>query len=353
MSKSIKINCFYIPKIRQGGLEKIFFNYLLNLSYQNDHKVYVWCDKASESYIPKEISISSIKFNFLSNFRYLRLFNVVFLSYKNSKNYIHCVQYDSLRPLILLARFIPLNIFYHERSYLNSKQVNNLKLKLKKTKKQIRCITVNSQDQLRLFQRYLSDFHIIRLFNPIITNQLIKLKNTYKKRYSNTKVKNIYWSGRTDTQKNFEFIIKNINSIKKIFPSANLVMYLNDLPKKINIDGIIFKKFSSNFLEDTVNNCDLFIITTKYEGFSNLLFELNYLEFPVLCSIHRHGFEEMRNIFNFECFDLDKIQDFEEKLLKFNQKILHKKFINNDSLKNFHFSRSINQFNSLIRNYTI
>lgn len=352
MSKQTIINCFYIPKLRQGGLERVFFNYLLNLSYLKDQKVNVWCDKTSESFIPKEIKISSINFKYLPNDRYARLLNVIFLALKNRKNFIHCVQYDSLRPLMFLARIVSLNIFYHERSYLNSKQIKNLKSNLKKIKSQIKCITVNSQDQFTLFKRYLSDFHLIRLFNPIITNQLIKLKNEFKNRILPTEVKKIYWSGRLDNQKNFEFVLKNIKTIKKIFPSAELVMYLNDIPKKIAKDGIIFRKFSTNFLEDTIINCDLFIITTKYEGFSNLLFELNYIGFPVLCSTHSHGFEEMRNIFKFECFELDKINDFEEKLYKSKEMILHKKFTKNNSIKNFHFIRAVNQFNSLIQNYT-
>ena len=138
---------------------------------------------------------------------------------------------------------------------------------------------------------------IIKLQNPCEINKIIRLSNSKidtktKKLFKNKFILSI---GRLDFQKNYSFLIKSFYHFQKISPKyKNYKLYilgegkdyyaLKKLIKSLKIDNSVyllgFHKNPFIFMK----NCELFTLTSKFEGHSNVLVHSQIMNNKIIAS---------------------------------------------------------------------
>jgi len=125
--------------------------------------------------------------------------------------------------------------------------------------------------------------------------------------------------GRLDYQKNYEFLIEIFHEILKIKPEAIGVIIgegperkkLEDLIKKANLKEKIFLVGEIKNASKYLKGFDLFILPSRYEGFSITLIEVLFAKIPVLASDVGGNQETIGK----DCvFELNNKKEFLEKL---------------------------------------
>jgi len=338
---------FYIPKFRQGGLEKVFTKYLLAISEL--HPVSLICDKSSKFFIDKTLlKGSKLKIIYISDNRFFRLLSLVFLIifiYRNKS--IHLVQLDAFKAGAILGIFLKLNLTYHERTYVNKKDRIIISKLINYQRNSLKKIYVNSEDQKCLFEKEFSNCIIERLHNPIINN-LSVLEQTISKKtiYPNSEIK-IICSGRLDGQKNLEFIYKHAEIIVQKYRNAKIYMYLDDISfsKVSSNEYIKIKKFVTHDFYKELSDKHIAIVNTNFEGFSSQIFEYGIANLKIISTDHKHGLIEMKKEFDINTFEMGNIESLLNSLEKIKIADLNKihKF-NIDWAKNFLVQNSIDEF---------
>ncbi len=338
---------FYIPKFRQGGLEKVFTKYLLAIS--EIHPVSLICDRDSRTFIEKTLlKDSNLKILYISNNRFFRIISFIFLIiflYRNKS--IHLVQLDAFKAGAILGIFLKLNLTYHERTYVNKKNRIIISKLINYQKSSLKKIYVNSDDQKFLFEKEFSNCIIERLHNPIINNPRAFEENISKKSIDpNTEIK-IICSGRLDGQKNLGFIYKHAETIVKKYKNAKIYMYLDDssFSKVHSNEYIKIKKFITYDFFQELSDKHIAIVNTNFEGFSSQLFEYGIANLKIVSTDHKHGFKEMRKEFDINTFEIGNIDSLLDSLEKVKLDDFNK--INNfniDWAKNFLVQNSVDEF---------
>lgn len=310
---------FYIPRFRQGGLEKVFAKYLSNLS--KFKMLTLLCDRNSINYLPEEILRNkSIKCVFLPNTRILRILKLWYYLIGSRESIINAIQSDALRPIIVLGIFFKLDVIYHERTFVSINKLTYLSKLIGFCRKPLLKILVNSEDQRVLFNDVFLDISVDRLFNPIINDDLKHLRSFRADHYTRGPNMRLVCSGRLDGQKNIRFILENAEVICSKTGFSKIIVYLSDWDdvQDYSCKYIELRKFSGSFLQDVVS-LDAALVTTNFEGFSSLIFELAYIGIPVVCNEHQHGFDELNTIFNLTTFKRNNLEELITALQNFKQ----------------------------------
>lgn len=309
---------FYIPKIRQGGLEKVFSKYLSHIVDCKD--LYLVCDSQSEKYIRSlGYRLENKNLFFLPNQRHLRIFFLMFLVVFKWRNHIiHAVQLDALKPLLFIGAFFKIFIIYHERTYVFPEVLQKYKNLLILNKENIKAVTVNSEGQNFFYQNIFGNDKIFRLYNPIISPLLCRARQQRRKlTNSNSDIINVICCGRLDGQKNISFIVDNWTYIKSKLPKFHFHIYLdeNSICKVKSSKGLYFHKFNASdftYLTDK----HIGVICTNYEGFSTQMFEYGYVGMPILSSSHKYGLEEMEEKFEIKTYTNNDVDELINGLIK-------------------------------------
>lgn len=341
---------FYIPKFRQGGLEAIFSRYFGKLLINN--KVLLITDYRSLDYLDKKlVNHEHFQVELISGTRVKKIIDICrILQHYRFKN-IHCVQYDAARLMVLLTNFFHTNIIYHERSYVNNVKLNMLKILNYCSRKPIKVITANSLDQVNLLARKFNTCQNIRLHNPIISEPV---RNDITYTLQQKPRPRFFSVGRFDNQKNIEFLIKNIDMVIHVFGSnIQLDIFLNKesyLRAKdfLPHPAINYCNFEAD-LSKKLHKYDMGIIPTKFEGFSNIIFEAGFAGVPLVINQHDHGLREMEDLFLMEIFNCDDLHTFENALEKVKSYIHSRKTykLKADSLNMFCYARSLAEFSDV------
>lgn len=329
----------YWPKIRRGGVEKSFFQYLNYLSSRNK-QISILCDQESKKFIKKKIS-PKIKRLFLSNNRILRLIQCVFVMYGSEAKIYMSIQLDSFKLLFFLSVLKKIDIYYFERN--NQFLTNQINIFWKwAINASVKKMFVNSEYMRKCFKAFYKG-RIYRIYNPSISKNIINLK--LKKKFNLKKNVKILVSGRNTDQKNLKYILQNIRVIRKVFLKYTIYIY-SDNHINLNIKSplikknVKFKKFDPNIIKN-LKNFDLCIFPSKYEGFPNFLIELCYFNFPVVVSKFA-GHKEFKKMKNCFFFNIENKKSFEVSL----KKIKTKKTFTNPKFhfKNFLYFNSCKDF---------
>jgi len=135
--------------------------------------------------------------------------------------------------------------------------------------------------------------------NPIIINQ-IKGTNSKKNIFTFISV------GRLIDVKNFELLIRAFSKIKSKIKTELIIvgdgkeeLNLKNLVKKENIgDKVIFSGFVNN-ISDFYRRSDCFVLTSRYEGFPNVILEALSYGLPVISTDCKFGPREILSDSNF------------------------------------------------------
>ena len=356
----------FAPFIEKGGIEKNIFiltNYLLN----NLNKVsLITCDKNIGKKFKKNLKIISLNKKFLitnnrliKNFSCLILLIITILSL-NRKCVIFSFQsnlYVTLIAKLLGVRNI-IRVAVYGWMFSSIKRII-FKLILPLSTR----IIVNSKEMKRILKKKLK-VKAEYIYNPLSTKDLDSSKNTKKKFFKDQKNLKILFLGRLVDQKDpftflksLKLISNRINYEALIVGSGNLkdkiTKYINENNLKFKVKLIIFKANPSQYL----NQCDLFILTSKYEGLPNVLLEAQYLKKYIISTNCKTGPKEILK--NGKLGDLINIGNYKKlshNILKYNvnrKKLFIRNKINDAYKETNRFNYKINckKYLKLIKKY--
>lgn len=353
--------CFLIPSLGWGGAERVAFHLLNNLDLNKFELYLIIVYKKRGNYLKNLKKDINITFLEKRQIRY-SLFGI----YKNLKKINpDIVLVFSFDLMMVVGLFI---IHFFKNIYFINRQINIVsKLKFGKIKTFLfkkaiknfdKIITQSSdmtEDLLKVTK--LNKEKIVMINNPIDINIIKILSEKEVPKELNKKNKNLLCVGRLETQKGFDIIIK----IMRLFENENIKLYilgegskrnfLESLIEKYNLENKVFLLGRKENPYIYMKNSDLFILSSRYEGFPNVLLEANACGLYAICNNSLGGINEIivndinGNIIDFENEKLVK-EIIEKKLKKNNKKELIQKRI----LKKYDIDIIIQKYTNLLLN---
>lgn len=185
---------------------------------------------------------------------------------------------------------------------------------------------INSFDE-KQFKKIFPQKEIIKIYNPFDFNEFIQKAEKYKFNFSWNKSKfNILWTGKLTEQKGINDLIKIINEINKTEYKNKIVwniagegkekqkIKILDLEKKwdnINYFGYVENKYIASIYKAS----NLFISTSKWEGFPYNLLEAQSFGLPVI-SYNINGCNDIIED-NKNGFLVNNLEQFKDRILFF------------------------------------
>ncbi len=303
---------FILPDLRAGGAEKVCINLATNWISKGHSVTFVLMNKKGEylKNISKEIKIISLKKRKIRQLFFPLL--GFFYSYKPDVTLAQMWPLTSLTVLSWMASFKIGKLYLVDHVHLSSTVEKEIffpkiifKLIIKMTYKFASRTIVVSNGVKRDLEEISSN---LKSKIKVINNPLIKKKN--KKIKNNSSLKNKIWGKKT------KYRILNVGSLKLQKDHLNLInafsllklnqnyklIIIGDGPKKKELkmfvknknlsSKIIFINFKSN-LNNYYSTANLFVSSSKWEGFSNVIAESLGHGLPVVSTNCKSGPSEI------------------------------------------------------------
>ena len=330
--KKIKIYIFH-PYSRIGGADLSLSRLINNLDIKKYSITFITLDKPKiRFYLTKKIKILILKkkralfsiFELRSIIKKNRekYSKIIFISNQNFANIISVIatfKIDWLK-LILIERNNPI-----ELDYQNTFKSKLIKLLIKFTYKFSNTIIAISKELGKDIEN-LCNKKVITIYNPSFDKSIYKAA---KKKIKKPNYKVILNISRFEKQKNHLMLLKSFKDLKtqmnvKLFligygeEEKNILNYIrkNNLSDKIKIIR------DKNEVYHYYKISDLFVLTSLYEGFGNVLVEAAMFKVPIISTNCKSGPKEILNKGKFG--DLVKVDD-NKKLTNLILKNLQKK----------------------------
>lgn len=333
MPKSLKI-LFAIPQLDHGGPDQVFFEIINFLSANTTHKFFLIVNKSNGFYLNnlnKNVKVFILKRPLRIWSRYpidaalLKTFqikpDIVITTLRMNLvfNFIYKFLPIKTKLITRIANDVSANSKILKKGFKSS--LGNLLSKYLMNNTDM--IICQSQYMKNDIKKYINKkTKVVHIYNPIPT-KIITPKLKDKKEISIPP--NLISVGRLEYQKGFDILIKSFQKVIEIFPDAKLNIYgegsqkpfLEKLIKKLSMSkNIEFKGFSYD-INSKLENADLFIIASRFEGFSNALLEALYLGIPVITSnCPGANSEIIKKGFNGFLSKNDDYQDLSKKIIK-------------------------------------
>ena len=343
---SIKTLILYNPSFEKGGVENNIKNLILLFKNNKKYDVKILSAEKNLNVFGKTYKsifpsfLISLCFNRISKYFFCSL--ILFLYCIKNKCIIFSFQNNILA--ILVAKFtfskIIVRLNTAPEKYIHNIISKNFFKFIYKFSDSILCNSIEFSKQIKKY------FNIkAKLINNFINYNYINKKKIEKVNIKNnqriTKILNI---GRLTDQKNQILILKALSSIKFNYHLIILGdgIKLNILKsfcenKKIK-NRVSFVKFTNNPYK-YMNWCDLFILSSKYEGMPNVLIEVGYLKKNIISSDCPTGPSELikhkKNGYLFKNNSLESLIEMIKKYKKNKSKIKSAKSLNYYIKKNY------------------
>ena len=274
----------FMPSIEGGGVEKNLFLISNFLSNKIKDVGLITASKKYKDDFNKKINLITPNFKFANQLsrrgKYLICLFLLFKQILRSKSLIIlCFQANIY--CTILCKIFNIKIIVRSNSSPSGWSKNYIKNTIfKLVLKKADTLIVNSYD----FKKQLKlkfNVNASCIYNPLnISDVIKKSKIKSKKIYKNSKLLKIMNVGRYVDQKDQLTMLKALNLLSKkmnfeavLVGKGNLKQSLIDYAKKCNIHKKVkFINFSSNPYT-LIKQCDLFVLSSKYEGLPNVLLE--------------------------------------------------------------------------------
>ncbi len=361
--KKIKIYIFH-PYSRIGGADLSLSRLINNLDKKKYDITFITFKNPSiKFYLRRKIKIHIIKKKrvILSIFE-LRKFikkdnnhddflKTIFISNQNFANIISIIALFKINwiKLILIERNNPI-----ELDYIKNFKNKIIKILIKVSYRFSDCI-ISISKELGNDLEILCKKKVKTIYNAAYDKKLIRYN---KKKQKKLKYKVILNVARFEKQKNQLMLLESFNSIhKNINAKLILVGYgseennLKNFIKKNNLkDKVLIIKKPRN-IYNYFKIADLFVLTSIYEGFGNVLIEAGIFKIPIISTNCKSGPREILK--NGKLGDLVKIGDNKKlsyliikNLTKKNQNKISRMF---NSIKKFNIERHIQDYEKIFR----
>jgi len=305
-----KFNIFiFHPYPSFGGADRSIIR-IIN-SNKNAHFIFISLTKCNyKKYLNKKISYIQLSAR-RTIFSLFELRNVVLKLIKNSKSekniFISNQNFANILTILSLKKIEKLKIILIERNHLNELYnyrnfIDFLKKKIilmliKVTYKKANFVVGISKKLTTDLSKFINK-KVELIYNPAMDEQLYK-KNSDKVKLSKKILKkNIILNiGFFEDQKDQITILKAFNLLKKEFSDIHLVLIgrgskyeeFKSFVKinKLNKDVSFFTKINNP--KNFYNIADLFVLSSKYEGFGNVIVEALKYNCPVITSNCQSG----------------------------------------------------------------
>lgn len=363
---------FAIPELDLGGPDQVFFEVINFLAKETSYNINLLVTKEQGFYLQKlnkKVKILVIKrplrlwsrYPFdgclfcafklkpdiiLTTLRMNLVFNIIYFFLPRKTKLITRIANDFSSNTKELRNY---NLLSSLGSLISKILINNSN-----------CILCQSKYMCKDMKSYIKDHSKIKyIYNPIATK--VKIAKKTKKLISKSDL-SLVSVGRLEYQKGFDILIKSFSSVIKNFPRAKLYIYgkgsqynyLKKLIYDLSLSESIFLKGFNSDIVDSLLKSKLFLLASRYEGFSNALLEALSLGIPVVTTRCPGSNEEV--IFNGENGFLAKKEnpnDFSRKIIKALNHEWNYNQIKNNTLINFSkisiCSRYIELFNDLLK----
>lgn len=158
-------------------------------------------------------------------------------------------------------------------------------------------IMLQNEEQREYFKSKYRDKEVI-VPNPVS----LKFIDSPKSHYTN-QIKHIVFVGRLEAQKNIPLLLEAFSDVRKEFPQIDLKLYgagsqreqIEEKVFKLGIDDSCCICGRSNNIEKELQQADLFVLTSNYEGMPNSLIEAMTVGVPCISSDCRTGPKSLIN----------------------------------------------------------
>lgn len=230
-------------------------------------------------------------------------------------------------PFIPLLNLFGIKVIARETNVLSMHYGNNkyLKLYYKYFYNLYDSIIAQSKDMAEdlQFNWHIRKDKISLIHNPIDIGKIEILgKELQSNHFDNTKF-NFIAIGRLSKQKGFDILIERLSN----FDTSNIRLYivgdgnerdiLESLIAKYKLQNTVFLLGYQANPYKYIKMADAFILSSRYEGFPNVLLEACCLGKPVFCNLCKGGINEIVTNVNGMTADFNSQDDFNEKLKVF------------------------------------
>jgi len=304
---------FVITDLRVGGAEKVCLNLANELVKKNEVTIAVLFKRGEFlNQLDKKIKVIDLKCSRI-RFAFFKLIPVLFFINYN-KIFVHCWPLTSIAIFSWLITFRKGKIYPMEQIHF-SKEINqNLKISFFQFKFFIvlshffcsKIITVSKgvEDDLKKLCPILKK-KIITIYNPV-ANKKIKFnlnKNNFFFRKNKKRALNCIIAGRLKEQKKINIAIKSFYYLKKNKLNAKLFIlgegekkkFLESQIRYLNLSEHVFLLGQKTNIDLYFKNADLFILSSGWEGFGNVIVEAMSQSTPAICANCYSGPSEILN----------------------------------------------------------
>lgn len=329
--------CFIITSLGGGGAERVALNLLNNLDLKK-FEVHVILTNQDGNYckeLRKEIGVSILNIK-RSRYAGMRI----------------KAELEKLKPKIVLTFSIELNTivglfvapFFKNEIVFISREINVLskvklnfirKILLKLAYKNSSKIVSQSNDMTEDLKKYLNitEEKIYQISNPIDCEKIVE-KFKGENPFIDSSKKNILCAGRLELQKGFDLLIESFSEVNNNNYILNII---GDGSEREKLEKLCVEKNIQNkvkflgFQENPyiyMKNADLFILSSRYEGFPNVLLEAGYCGLYSIVNDCKGGIREIiNNSTKGDVIDITNSIQLENALLKFENKNINREKI--------------------------
>lgn len=271
---------FNIGSLEKGGAERVVANLSNYLIKDNEITIITTLKKKVEYKLDKKIKIEELERK-CDNYS-----NIFIKNFRRLKRMKNIIKKDNPEMIVSFLpepcfRILFLKLFNRKLKVIISVR-NDPKIEYKSITRKIlmKCLYPLA-DGIVFQTKEAKEF-----FNKKIQKKSVIIPNPIGEKFLNThieeKKKNIIINvGRLEKQKNQEMLIRAFANISQDIPNYILEIYgdgtlrndLSNIISSLNMNTKIFLKGNVNDIENKMNEADIFVLSSKYEGMPNSLME--------------------------------------------------------------------------------